>query len=170
MKKHSGMRPHDIPILLKIATKSQESWMMKDLAIELEISPGEVSESLNRSVLAGLIAPDKKRLMKKALLNFLEHGLRYVYPPQRGASVRGIPAAYAASPIKDMIVNDVPLVWAHQDGEIRGESIEPLYSNLPNACLKDSRFYELISLVDVLRAGRVRERTIAMEELRKRIA
>lgn len=169
MKKHNGMRPHDIPILLKIAAKNNDTWMMKDLALELEISPGEVSESLSRSVLAGLIAPDKRRLMKQALLSFLEHGLRYVYPQQRGASVRGIAAAYTAPPITDMIVSDVPLVWAHPDGKLRGESIEPLYPNLPNACLKDSRFYELISLVDVLRIGRVRERVMAMEELRKRL-
>lgn len=163
------MRPHDIPILLKIVAKNEEHWMMKDLAMELEISPSEVSESLNRSVLAGLIAPDKKRLMKQALLSFLEHGLKYVYPQQRGGSVRGIPAAYAARPLNEMIVNDAPLVWAHRDGKMRGESIEPLYPKLPNACLKDDRFYELISLIDVLRVGRVRERTLAMNELRKRI-
>jgi hypothetical protein len=44
------MLPQDIPILVKIAAKDQEPWMMKDLTIELGISPSEVSESLNPSV------------------------------------------------------------------------------------------------------------------------
>lgn len=67
-------------VLLKIAAKKDQSWFMKDLARELSISASEISESLNRSALAGLISTDKKRLMKRAILDFLEHGLRYVYP------------------------------------------------------------------------------------------
>jgi predicted transcriptional regulator len=63
MKKHSGMRPHDIVVLLKIAAKNEKPWMMKDLSVELGISASEVSESLNRSAIAGLIAQDKKRVM-----------------------------------------------------------------------------------------------------------
>ena len=47
MKKHSGMRPHDIVVLLKIAAKEDQSWLMKDLSIELGISASEISESLN---------------------------------------------------------------------------------------------------------------------------
>ncbi len=63
MKEHSGMRPHDIVVLLKIAAKNADSWYMKDLAHELNISASEISESINRSVIAGLIFADKKRLM-----------------------------------------------------------------------------------------------------------
>ena len=49
MKKHNGMRPHDIVILLKIAAKGKTQWFMKDLSYELSISASEISESLNRS-------------------------------------------------------------------------------------------------------------------------
>lgn len=38
MKKHGGMRPQDITILLAIMMKSDAHWMMKDLAHELGIS------------------------------------------------------------------------------------------------------------------------------------
>lgn len=38
--------------------------------------------------------------MKLSILDFLEHGLRYVYPQQPGAKVRGIPTAHAATPIE----------------------------------------------------------------------
>ena len=35
MKKHSGMRPHDIVILLKIVTYGDNDWYIKDAANEL---------------------------------------------------------------------------------------------------------------------------------------
>ena len=169
MKKHSGMRPHDIAVLLKIAAKGKEPWMMKDLSFELGISASEVSESLNRSAIAGLISKDKKQLMKLAILDFLEHGLRYVYPQMPGARVRGVPTAHAAPPLKNEIVSSEPYVWPYGEGNVRGESIEPLYPNLPEACLKDPVFYEYMALCDALRVGRARERNIAIELLKARL-
>lgn len=169
MKKHSGMRPHDIVILLKIAAKGDDSWYMKDLSYELGISASEISESINRSAIAGLISSDKKRLMKLALIDFLEYGLRYVYPQRPGALVRGIPTAHSAPPLNEIIVSDEPYVWPYAEGKIRGQAIEPLHPKVPEACLKDPNFYELLSLSDALRVGRVREKKIAIEELKNRI-
>ena len=169
MKKHSGMRPHDIVILLKIASKRKKNWLMKDLAFELGISASEISESINRSVIAGLIASDKKRLMQLALLDFLEHGLRYVYPQQPGALKRGMPTAHSAQPLNEIIESNEPYIWPYAYGNVRGQSIEPLHPKVPEACLKDPVFYELVALCDSLRVGRVREKNIAMEELKKRI-
>ena len=169
MKKHSGMRPHDILILLKIAVKGDQSWYMKDLSAELGISASEVSESINRSVLAGLLAQDKTRLMHTALLEFLEHGLRYVYPQQPGALVRGLPTAHAAAPVSDLIQSDEPYVWPYWHGSVRGQAIEPLHPKVPEACLKDPDFYALVALCDALRVGRARERQLAVQELKKRI-
>ena len=169
MKKHRGMRPHDILVLLKIAAKGAQSWYMKDLAMELGISGSEVSESINRSVFAGLLAQDKSRLMQAALLEFLEHGLRYVYPQQPGALVRGLPTAHSALPLHDLIQSEEPYVWPYGKGNVRGQAIEPLHPNVPNACLKDPDFYALVALCDALRVGRARERQLAVQELKARI-
>lgn len=169
MKQHSGMRPHDIVILLKIAAKQNEPWLMKDLSAELGISASEVSESLNRSVIAGLISSSKKILMRLAILDFLEHGLRYVYPQQPGALVRGLPTAHSAPPLSDEIMSDHPYVWPYAQGKVRGQAIEPLHPKLPQACLKDEKFYALMALSDAMRVGRAREKKIAMEEFKKRI-
>lgn len=169
MKKHSGMRPHDIAILLKIAAKQEHAWLMKDLAVELGISASEVSESLNRSAIAGLLTKDKKRLMKLAILDFLEHGLRYVYPQKPGSKVRGVPTAHAAPPLVREIESSEAYVWPYGEGTVRGESIEPLYPKLPEACLKDPVFYELMALCDALRVGKVRERNLAIEALKQRL-
>ena len=163
------MRPHDIAILLKIAAKGKIPWMMKDLSRELEISASEISESLNRSVIAGLIAADKKRLMKMALLYFLVHGLSYVYPQRPGAMMRGLPTAHSAPPLNQIIASQDAYIWPHSSGVVRGQAIDPLYPNLPKACINDAQLYELAALCDALRVGRAREKKIAIEELRKRI-
>ena len=169
MKNHSGMRPQDIVILLKIAAKGKQKWYMKDLSIELGISASEISESINRSVIAGLIASNKKRLMKLALLDFLEHGLRYVYPQRPGALVRGLPTAHSAPPLNASIVSNEPYVWPYAQGTVRGQAIEPLYPRVAEACLKDPVFYEYIALCDALRVGRAREKNLAIEILKQRI-
>jgi predicted transcriptional regulator len=169
MKQHKGMRPQDIVILLKIATLKKKNWMAKDLAESLKISASEVSESLNRSKLATLISADKKRLMKNNLLDFLEHGLRYVYPAEPGAIQRGVPTAHSAPPLNRHISTEESYVWPWAEGETRGQAIEPLHPGVPGACSKDPVLYESLALVDALRLGRVREKQQAMEELRKRI-
>lgn len=163
------MRPHDIVILLKIAAKGSQNWLMKDLAIELGISASEVSESINRSVQAGLLAKDKKRVMKAALLEFLQYGLPYVFPQQPGALVRGIPTAHSAPPLNKFIESNELYVWPSAKGNARGQAIEPLYSSVVTAIEKDRLLYELLALVDALRVGRVREKQLAMEELTKRL-
>lgn len=169
MKKHSGMRPHDVVVLLKIAAKEGSNWYMKDLAYELGISASEVSESINRSVIAGLIFKDKKRLMRNALLDFLRFGLPYVYPQQPGSLVRGLPTAHSAEPLNKVIQSEDPYVWPYAKGTVRGQAIEPLHVNIPDACLKDKIFYEYMVLCDALRVGKAREKNIAFEELQQRL-
>ena len=166
MKQHKGMRPHDIVVLVKIAAKHKNVWMMKDLAYELGISASEISESINRSIIAGLIAPDKRRLMKLALLEFLEHGLRYVFPQQPGAMVQGIKTAHSALPLSEQIISDEHYVWPYAEGNVRGQGIIPLHPNVPVACLGDADFYKLMALCDALRVGKVREKNLAVEHLR----
>lgn len=169
MKKHSGMRPHDVVVFLKIAAKKDSPWMMKDLSIELGISASEISESLHRSAIAGLITKDKKHLMKQAILDFLQHGLRYVYPQHPGPRVRGVPTAHAAPPLNQEILSNEPYVWPYGEGTVRGESIEPLHPKVPEACLKDPELYELMALCDALRVGRAREKNLAIAILKKKL-
>lgn len=169
MKKHNGMRPQDIVILLKIATYGDDDWYMKDVANELFISPSEVTESLNRSVLAGLISNNKKRIMKSALVDFLVYGLKYVYPTKLGAMVRGIKTSHSAPPLSNEIMSEDVYVWAYVEGDARGFAIEPLHSNVPKACLKDNKLYELLALVDAIRIGNKREFNLAVNELKQRL-
>ncbi len=170
MKKHNGMRPHDVVILLKIIAKGDKPWFNKDLANELYISQSEVSESLNRSKIAGLVSGDKKQVFKAALLDFLKYGLRYVYPEQPSSSVRGVLTSHSAPPLNEVIQSEQDYVWPYALGSNRGFAIEPLHRNVPKACLEDAKLHELLALADALRVGRARERNIAVKELEKRFS
>jgi len=169
MKKHNGMRPQDIAILLRIASLKEQPWFAKDLAFFLSISSSEVSESLNRSSLAGLLDDSKKRLMKQSFLEFLEFGFKYVFPLQPGPFVRGYPTAHSAPPLKELIQSKEIYVWPDATGKNRGQAIEPLHPGIVKAAKNDHNFYELVSLADAIRIGRTREQTMATQELRKRI-
>jgi len=169
MKKHRGMRSQDIVILLKIASFSDREWYAKDLAYSLDISQSEVSESLNRSKISGLLSADKKKLMKNNLLEFLEYGLRYVFPAEPGGIQRGIPTAHSAPPLNHIISSEEIYVWPWAEGEIRGQAIEPLHPGVPGASLKEAALYELLALTDGLRLGRSREKQHAIDELKIRI-
>lgn len=169
MKQHNGMRPHDIVILLKIAAMKDKPWQAKDLAYSLNISAGEVSESLNRSKLVQLLAADKKQLMRNNLLDFIEFGLRYVFPAEPGSVQRGMATAVSGPPLNRQISTESGFVWPWAEGQERGQAIAPLHPRVPGACLQDAALYEMLTLIDAIRLNRSREKQAALEELRKRI-
>lgn len=170
MKKHSGMRPQDVVILLKIISLAEQPFLLKDLSYQLSISSSEVSESINRSVIAGLIADDKKTIMKKVFYDFLIYGLPFVFPQHPGPMVPGIPTAHSAPPLNKEFKNSELFVWQDaKEGKVRGQKIEPLHHGQIKAAKEDKNLYELLALVDVLRVGRLREKKMAETELKKRI-
>jgi hypothetical protein len=107
MRKHQGMRPQDIVILLKIIVLRGKPWLNKDLAQSLYISASEIGESLSRSEIAGLIDFNKKRVNRPGLFEFLEHGLHYVFPQQPGSMVTGVPTAHGHPFVKRFIEADL---------------------------------------------------------------
>ncbi|MEZ4968441.1 MAG: hypothetical protein R2814_02030 [Flavobacteriaceae bacterium] len=166
--KQQIMSPHDIVILLKIVAYGKESWFQKPLAEALGISQSEVSKSLNRSKYAGLLDPTGKTVMKPALLEFLQFGIRYVFPQKPGPVVRGVPTSHSAPPLNEEIHSNEDYVWPYGKGTVRGHSIMPLYPTVPEAALRDEKLYELLALVDALRVGRAREREFAILVLKNR--
>ena len=169
MKKHKGMRPQDVLILLKIILLEKKSFLLKDLSMGLGISSSEVTESINRSVIAGLLAEDKRTLMKKTFFEFLIHGLPYVFPQKPGAIVPGMPTAHSAPPLNQEFKSEDLYVWPDPKGNVRGQMIEPFHPEQINAAKNDPKLYELLALCDALRVGKVREKKMAEEELKRRI-
>jgi len=163
------IKPQDILILLKIVSINSDAWNQKPIAEDLGLSQSEVSESVARSKYAGLLDPKGKKVMKLALMEFLQYGIRYAFPQKPGPVVRGIPTSHSASPVKEEIQSTENYVWPYAKGTVRGHSIIPLYLSVPEAVLKDEVLYELLVLVDALRVGRAREKEIAVVELKKRL-
>jgi hypothetical protein len=169
MRKHNGMRPQDIVVLLKIIAIEGQTWQMGSLANSLFISPSEISESFNRSRLAGLIDYNKKIVNRKNFMEFLEHGLRYVFPVQLGTLVKGVATAHSHPFMKEHIVSSTNYVWPYLRGDVIGLAIEPFYKNQVDAAKNDEELYKLLALVDAVRVGKVREIKYAIEELKKNI-
>jgi hypothetical protein len=168
MRKHNGMRPQDIPILLKIIAFGDKPWQMSDLSSSLFISNSEISESLNRSRIANLIDYDKKKINRQNLMEFLEHGIRYVFPQQPGSMTRGIPTAHSHQFMKQNFPTQLDYVWPDINGQVMGLGIEPFYPKQIFAANKeDDNFYKLLALVDTIRVGRIREIDFAVNELKK---
>lgn len=166
------LKPQDIVILLKLVTVKTKEWSFASLATDLFMSPSEVHAGIKRATAARLFDESRKMPVLKSLEEFLVHGVKYAYPPQHGAMTRGIPTGYAAYPLNEMLaisVKDVPPVWPHPEGEVRGHEFSPLYKSAPNAALKDKELYALLSLIDAIRDGRARERELAIKELLKHL-
>lgn len=168
MKRHNGMRPQDVLILLKKITKNGKNLLNKDIAASLKISQSEVSEALERCRIAKLVDRNKQKINIMALEEFLIYGLKYVFPAQPENIVRGIPTAFSATPIKEQISQGVEkYVWPYNKGTERGQGIEPLYKSVPEIVNDDAELYELLVIVDTLRIGKIREIEIAKSELKK---
>ena len=170
MRKHNGMRPQDIAILIKIITCGNKEWLLQSLSNELFISVSEISESLNRSRVAGLVDYNKKRPNRQSILEFLEHGVKYVFPQEPGTLVKGMPTAHSHPFMKEFFQGENAYVWPDASGKQIGQMIEPFYPNQPKAARVDPLFYKLLALVDVIRVGRVREVNVALAELKNVIA
>lgn len=167
------LKPQDVLVLLKLIVIREKTWSYSKLSVELGMSPAEVHAAAKRLQVAQLGVRKDDRLVPniRNLSEFLAHGLRYVFVPDRGELTRGMPTLYAAPPLQDVIVpSEEPMpVWPDPHGEVRGASFSPLYKSAPTAARADPELYELLVLVDAIRGGRARERELAIRKMKKRL-
>ena len=168
------LKPQDVVILLKLTAWGSEPWTYQRLAVELSISQSEAHAGVRRAVAARLMSDTTTaggRPILPALEEFLLHGVRYAYAPERGELTRGMPTGYAAPPLDKVIAqpDEPPPVWPYAEGAVRGYKLEPLYPSVPIAAARDPKLYELLALVDAIRDGRTRERSLASKELQSRL-
>ena len=167
------IKPQDIVVIGKILAKGTDHWSQGQLASELGMSASEVNGAIKRAEKAGLLRKEASqyRLVRSAVAEFLLHGFKYVFPPQRGEPTRGMPTSASAPPLSEFFSGDeeLPPVWPDPDGGVRGYSLTPLYRSVPTAAKNDPQLYEFLALLDALRAGRAREANLAKDELRQRL-
>jgi len=170
-----ALKPQDLVVLLKLLVGGEKAPAIAQLAGELGMSASEIHAAFGRAVDAGLARREGKsgiHPVRKALLEFLAHGVRYAFPAKPGTLTRGVPTAWAAEPLAEHFTEsgDPPYVWADPGGSARGLEIKPLYPSVPRAAERDPALYQLLALVDAVRVGRARERKRATTELAARIA
>lgn len=185
------MKSQDIVILLKLVSLEQEKdqlgappggvshqgdpYSVRGLESAIGISKTEVNASIKRSVSSGLAVKDREsgqaKPNRRNLYNFIVHGLKFVFPAKPGAMTRGIPTAFAAAPLKNLLISAGAYiyVWPYAKGKDIGQSIEPLFRSVPQAVQKDDRLYEYLALVDAVRLGNQRESGLAAERLSERL-
>lgn len=169
------LKPLDLLVCLELASNpARRTYSQLGLAVGLSAS--ETNKAVLRASQAGLLQPraaeeGKPHPNSRALLEFLEHGVRYAFFVMPGRITRGMATAHSAPPLKALLRGelDLPFVWPDPEGEIRGQSIEPLYPSVPAAARRSPQLYEMLALVDALRCGGARERKLAMRELESRI-
>ena len=163
------LKPQDILVLLKLATRSP-SWTFDSLAHELGLSASAIHRSLQRAEAANLYDGRHRKIKSAQLLEFLSHGLQYVYPAEWRGEARGRPTAWGAPPLLGQLVSSSsPPVWPDANGKVRGLALKPLHPSVPDAVRGDDKLWELLALVDAIRIGNARERNLAVRELKKRL-
>jgi hypothetical protein len=167
------LKPHDIPVVFKYALMQDQYPTFEQVAKALGMTASNVHLSVQRSLEAQLLEQPGKRDIKAIrshLLEFLTHGARYAFYAERGALMRGTPTAHAAPPLNALFtVDKTPPVWPSHNGTAFGTSLQPLFKTAAFAVQNDPKLYELLALTDALRAGKIRERKLGAEYLKKRL-
>ena len=159
------LKPQDVVMLLKLAIEPRTNWIYSQLAHELCMSASEIHKGIKRATQAGLFDGHYRLPKRKALEEFLVHGVKYAYPPDIGTMTRGIPTAFASPMLRNEFVHDGSntevYVWPHPEGEVRGIELSPLYRSVPDVARRDEELYAALGLLDAIRIGRARERRLA---------
>ena len=100
-----------------------------------------IHAAVNRAVAAKLMSDSSSstgRPLRPQLLEFVLHGVKYAFPPERGELTRGVPTGYAAPPLNSEIAgsSEPPPVWPYAEGHARGYAFAPLYRTVPEAALR----------------------------------
>lgn len=171
-----ALKPQDVLVLLKWSLHPAPRWTVRALAKEVGLSQGETFGSMRRLVQSRLLAQTGEdgslSPLRQNVVEFLVHGLKYSFPPERGPLARGVPTAHGAPVLRKhfSLANDAQLpVWPSVEGKVRGEALSPIYKSAVEAATIDPAMYDALALVDAIRAGNARERELAARLLEEMV-
>jgi len=162
------LRRSDIYVLAGGIAHGKPHATLRELASYLELPDHSVVQrAYQRAREAGLVG-ESGELNRAQLEEFLVHASRFVAPARLGPMTAGVPAAWAAKPMADRVRSsddEPPPVWPSAIGQVRGQELEPLHPAAVEAARKHPELGRILSLVDSIRAGDLRVRTVAAQEL-----
>jgi hypothetical protein len=163
------IKPQDVLVCLDVALHDANR-SYAEIAAHLHFSVGAVHMAVQRSIEAQLLNGDGKPILPN-LLEFLTHGVRYIFATKVGRIVRGVPTGTSAPQVQEWLTMqpERALVWPDPRGNIRGHSIKPLFASVPDAARECSALYTSLALVDIIRVGSARECTVASQALAQQL-
>jgi hypothetical protein len=158
----------DIYVLAGSIAQGERRRPLRELADYLVLPDHSVVQrSLARARDAGLV-DGKGDVRRPSFEELCVHALRYMAPARLGPLTAGVPAAWAAEPMSRLIISggaDPPPVWPNAAGLVRGQELPPLHPACVQAAAVHPELAQLLCLVDSLRVGDVRVRSVAAREL-----
>jgi hypothetical protein len=158
----------DIYILAGLLASDHEDWTLRELAAELCVDHTLVHRALKRTEIAGLYRPGHRQVHRANFQELASHAMRFIAPARLGELTSGVPAAWAAEPISEIIRQsgqEPPPVWPCVMGTVRGQALEPLHPAAVQASHDMPALGRLLAIIDSLRAGDTRVRTVATTAL-----
>lgn len=145
------------------------------LEADTGISKSQIHLVLRRCLDVGLAKKERKlgipRANVRALFEFIVYGIKYVFPARPNEITRGIATAFAAPVLKDKLMSTgefIP-IWPDAKGNTKGQAVEPLYKSVVHAVRRDPEMYSLLALVDAIRIGHPREKSLAADLVKQRL-
>lgn len=162
-----SLRPHDICVALQLVLRPRFSY--RELAYDVGLSLGEAHNSVKRLEQARLYMADPSKVNVPALLDLLVHGVPYVFPGQLGPDTQGVPTAHSGPALAERLSGVDEIVWPSANGEVRGHALVPLCASAPDLAQRNEALYRWLTLVDALRVGRARDRSLARDILKEEL-
>lgn len=159
----------DVYVLAGLVALDEPRWTYRELASRLAVPHPLVQRALQRGQEADLYSRSGKSVHLANFEEFVLHGLRFLAPVKLGRVVPGVPAAWAAPPMSRLIheSGDLPPVWPAARGHVRGQEFQPLHESAVIAVETFPALGEMLAVIDSIRAGDVRVRGVAGEQLGK---
>ena len=160
------LKGQDILVLLRLL-EAPEGWTVRSIGASIGLDPAGVHRALKRLDDARLVDVGRRRVNRSNAEEFLVHGLKYLFPAQQGGMSRGVPTAWAAPPLNEELapVDEPPPVWPDARGNARGVALEPLHDKAPEIARRDPALAERLALIDAIRVGDGRIRSLAEKQL-----
>jgi hypothetical protein len=171
--KQLALKPQDIVVAVKISVHKARGFTYSVLADELFMSASEVHAATKRCELCRLLIRTDEGIttIRQSLVEFLTHGIQYVFPAITGGITRGTPTGFAGPSLRNYfnLENELVPVWPDAEGQTKGITFQPLYPSLVKAAKVDLGLYDVMTLVDAVRGGAARERELAKAELMRQL-
>ena len=171
------LKPQDILVALKLFVLHEGAKLhsFASIANSVGLSASETHAAVKRASRSRLLTSmnslgSRRSCLPQAsashLLRFVENGLPYVFPAEKGTVISGMPTGVGAEPLRDAMVvgqDELLPVWPSKTGDCKGISFKPLYRSCPYAAGNDPRLYRLLALIDAIRDDGLRQRQVALD-------